>query len=183
MKLYRVFTKIPASDAIREFGGPLYVPREFQGNGRHDIPDDGIIYCALDAVSAIAENIKGFINLTINNDDFKRKGKAVQALAEMAMTGERLIDLRDAKEMVKTKTGPMAIATHDREITKGLCKMIYDKQVDGFIWWSTIEAKWSNVTLFESRVKNKIQVQKIIPLTTAMADVKKAAKLLQIKLD
>lgn len=182
MKLYRIyFKKNQPSDPFTD-GGPFYVPREFQGNGRHDIVDDGVLYCSLDPVSAVAEYLKKYTNLNVDESIFELKTRAQLALAEFQLIQAQIIDLRDVRQMMKTKTGPVSIATHDREITQALSKMLYQQGYDGFIWWSALEAKWSNMTLFENRIKKKLKVVKTMLITGALPVVKQAAATLNIKL-
>ncbi len=182
MDFYRVYFKKAQPQGLFSDGGPFYVPREFQGQGRHDITDDGILYASVDAVSSIAENLKRFINLKLKPDHFVLKGDYKLALARFTLEGANILDLREAKEMVRTKTGPVSIATHDREITQALSRAMYQQGVDGFLWWSTLEAKWTNATLFENRIRKKVKLQQSELLTPALPEVRAAAKALHIQL-
>lgn len=178
MDLYRVFPW--DGDNQRKFvlGGPYYVPRLLQGRGRHDIKEDGIIYASLDPVAAVAEDIQRFRNLQIDNDDFEMPKGLVKALVHFKLSGKpALYDLTDPHQLVTLQLKPATVATHDREKTQQLSKTLYSKKADGFIWWSTLEASWSNITLFESRVTSRLKIQsKIIPLKTSLTYVQEAAK-------
>ncbi len=192
MELYRVFVwdeavKNPYKVGATRFreGAPLYVPKDYQGDGRHDIKEDAIYYCSKEAISAIAEGIKDYRNLSINDDDFRRPNKSRLALAKLALDDKaKLIDFTDANQLVKFNMKPANIATHEREITQALSNSVYNMGAGGFVWWSTLEATWSNVTLFASRVKNKIKIaDNIEPLNVKMKLVREAAKLLGINID
>jgi hypothetical protein len=50
------------------------------------------------------------------------------------------------------------VATHDREATQPIALALYEEGIDGFEWWSTIEASWINVTLFEDRVVERLSL-------------------------
>ncbi len=182
MNFYRVYFKRAQTQGLFSDGGPFYVPREFQGQGRHDITADGVLYASADAVSSVAENLKRFINLKLKPDHFALKGDYKLALAEFTLNNAALLDLRDAREMVRIKTGPVSIATNDRKITQALSRAVFERGVEGFLWWSTLEAKWTNVTLFESRIKPKVKLEQSVLLTPDMPEVQAAARALHIQL-
>lgn len=155
---YRVILFTEKQSHAFEKGGTLYVPREYQGEGRHDLTDEGILYASVEPISAVCESIKRFRNLKIDNNDFIRPDGQKMALVKIALDNINLIDLRDAKVLVKMNFTPADIATSDRKSTQNVSSRVYTKNADGFLWWSTLEAKWSNATLFFSRVSTKLQV-------------------------
>ena len=60
MTLYRCFAWHAAADPAAP-DGPLWFPREFQGEGRHDNPDlFGCLYLADRAVSCVVEQLARF---------------------------------------------------------------------------------------------------------------------------
>jgi hypothetical protein len=60
VRLWRVLPWDPSVPVGRP-GHALWVPREYQGNGRHDAPDRyGCLYLAEVAVSAVAEMLAPF---------------------------------------------------------------------------------------------------------------------------
>ena len=54
--------------------------------------------------------------------------------------------------------------------------------VDGFKWYSAIETKWTNLTLFTSRIENKVSVKKedIQKLNIDLIEVQEACMFLGI---
>jgi hypothetical protein len=66
-----------------------------------------------------------------------------------------LLDLDDPRNLVQRSLRPSGVATTDREMTQPMAVAIYEEGVPGFEWWSTIEASWINVTLFEDRVVDR----------------------------
>lgn len=150
--LYRVFPFLPGSDPSAP-GGVLHVPRERQGVGRHDSPDRyGALYLSRSPVSAVAERIQAFRGQTIGDADLRLRDGAVLALAtfEDDVLGP-LVDLDDPAELVARGLRPSRVATRDREATRAIARGLFDEGGTGFTWWSTLEAAWSNVTLFAER--------------------------------
>jgi hypothetical protein len=164
----------------------LYVPRERQGAGRHDIPSlDGVFYVTLNAASAIAENIQGFRNQSLTDTDFYIEEDKIQALAHIALAeSAALVDLNDPAQLLKRHLKPSDIATGDRALTRRVCAQLHAEGVDGFLWWSSLEASWTNATLFQSRVKKKLKLMgPIQPLTTSLPSVREAAARLRIRME
>lgn len=181
MEIFRVFLVSGSENDPHKKGGPRYRPKEYQGSGRHDIDKDCIFYCSLDEVSAIAESIKRFRNQKLCNEDLKRRDGSYMALAKFELINPILVDLRDAHQIIKINTSPVNIATHDRETTQKLSELIYQKGADGFLWWSTIEAKWSNLSLYCSRIEPKLKLaEPIKALDTGSPGFKAAAYYLNI---
>lgn len=186
LKLYRTFywNDQPIKD-LYPIGAPLYVNRDYQGTGRFDLEDDSVIYCSLDAISSVSEVLSIYRNSKIFNRTFKSKQGYHMAIAEIVVQDElNLIDFRDAHQIIRMKTNPSTIATYDREVTQRLAKLIKEKGLDGLIWWSILEASWSNLALFESKLKLKknIKVTNVTKLSTNVSIVENAADLLNIEI-
>lgn len=150
--LYRVFPLIPGTDPSAP-GGARHVPRERQGVGRHDSPDRyGALYVSRSPVSAVAERIQAFRGQAIGDADLRLRDGAVLALAtfEDGALGA-LVDLDDPAELVARGLRPSRVATRDREATRTIARGLFDEGHAGFAWWSSLEASWSNVTLFAER--------------------------------
>lgn len=139
-----------ASPAAR--GGPLWFPRMLQGNGRHDNPDlYGCLYVSIEPVSAVAEQIQRLIGTSLEEADLLRRGLPLALAAiEFDESGE-LVDLDDPSVLVGEGMRPSQIATNDRATTQAGAAEIFARhaQAAGMRWWSTIEALWPNVTLFD----------------------------------
>lgn len=150
--LYRAFPWLPAA-APSDPGGALHVPRERQGVGRHDSPDRyGALYVSRSAVSAVAERIQAFRGQTVGDPDLGTRDGAILALAAFDDDAlGALVDLDDPVELVARGLRPSRVATRDREATRTIARSLFDEGHAGFAWWSTLEASWSNVTLFAER--------------------------------
>jgi hypothetical protein len=184
LDLYRVFDWDRISRGSKG-GGPLYVPRARQGSGRHDIPQrSGVFYAALSATSAIAEAIQVYRNQTLTANDFELEGNRIQAMARLTLSSaSRLVDLTDAKELAHRSIRPADVATHDRSVTQRLAIAVFNEGADGFLWWSALEASWTNVTLFQNRVTRKLRLaEPPTPLTAELPELRAAARLLRIRL-
>jgi hypothetical protein len=181
---YRVFDWDRVSKGAKP-GGPCYVPRARQGSGRHDIPErDGVLYVALNAVSAVAEAIQAYRNQMVDNEDFEIEGHKIQALSSMESIRKlRLIDLTDPRELARRSIRPAQVATRDRSVTQQLALSLFEERVDGFLWWSTLEAAWTNATLFQGRVMKKLRLSHAVkPLSIDLPEVVAAARHLNIRL-
>lgn len=179
MEIYRVFDWDEKKINNKNLGSPLYIPRERQGNGRHDIPDnDGVFYGSLNEISAISEALHPYINLKITDKIFHFKNGLVQSIARISLVNAKLIDLTKAKDLLKLNISPQDVATLDRRTTRKISYNIYNLGVDGFKWYSALETQWTNLTLYESRIKNKLKLKRenIKPLSLNLAEVQQACK-------
>lgn len=150
--LYRVFRAIPGA-APAERGGPLYVPRDRQGAGRHDEPGRyGAWYAARTPDAAIAEVIQAFRGRDLVDADLALVGGAHQSLAivDDAALGE-LLDLDDPAQLTDRGWRPSRVASRDRSVTQPMAVRAYTDGALGLSWWSTLDAAWTNVTLFAER--------------------------------
>jgi len=150
--LYRLFPWTPGA-AAEEPGGPLFNPRRQQGSGRHDQPGlYGALYVTRRDVSAIAEWLAAFRGQVLTEQDLRRTDG--RTLALVGFDDGRLTDLPDLDEpaeLARRRLRPSGVATGRRPVTQRLAASIYDEGAAGFAWWSTLEASWSNVTLFAER--------------------------------
>lgn len=151
--LYRVFPMLPGA-APADLGGPLFVPRERQGAGRHDHPDAyGALYVSRLALSAVAERIQAFRGQTLADADLQLVDGSLYALARYDDDDiDGLVDLDDPAELSHRTLRPSMVATRNRTSTRAIARHIFEEGAQGFLWWSTLEASWPNVTLFAERV-------------------------------
>jgi len=184
MDLFRLFLWDGKSRGASS-GGPLFVPRDRQGAGRHDIPEtDGVLYGSWVAISTVAEAIKSFRGRTIGGDFFRRPDGLVLAIAPLEPDDRAVIvDLNDPRNLVKRGLTPAKMATFHGQTTQDIARRLYDEGAAGFSWWSALEAEWQNVTLFESRVKKHLKVKDApIVLHARLPEVQEAAQRLVITL-
>jgi hypothetical protein len=175
--LFRLFPWIQGAP-ITEIGGALYVPHLDQGAGRHDNPDAfGALYVSRLPVSPVAERLRNLLGRSVTDQDLVREGARLSLVAIDDRALERLIDLDDPRNLLTRGLRPSRVATRNREDTQPIALALYREGVDGFEWWSTIEASWINVTLFEDRVTDRLTLAgEPEPLTLDHPAVREAAE-------
>ena len=183
MDLFRVFDWDSTSTGRRP-GGPLHVARERQGAGRHDSPGlYGAWYCSGHAVSAVAESIQYFRGQALAGEDFLRVGGSRKALVALRIEpGVDLVDLDDPSVLVRRRLRPSQVATLRRTTTQRIAADIFEGGAVGLLWWSTLDAEWTNITLFHERALPRVSI--VSPpraLSTSMPDVQEAAAHLGIR--
>ncbi len=149
------------------------------------MPDrSAVIYCSKSRVSAVAEVIQGFRGTHLTSRVFLYPDKNVRALAHMVLDDSvPLIDFDDPKELSNHKLKPSQIATMNRQVTQNIARSLFDEGAFGFTWWSTLNASWTNVTLFENRVSEHLSIEgEALALDKQMPEVMEAAKVLNIQL-
>jgi hypothetical protein len=108
-----------------------------------------------------------------------RMGRAL-ALAELQLDdAAALIDLDDPSVLVRERLRPSHVATTDRTRTRADAARLHDAhpQAAGLRWWSTLEASWINVTLFD-RAAGLLRVRAVRHLTQGAEEVAAAARFL-----
>jgi len=164
--------------------GALWVPRIFQGEGRHDNPDIyGCLYLADRPLSCVAEQLAAFRGQRLTASILRRRGLPL-ALAEIALDpAARLIDLDDPVVLRRERLRPSRVATRDRSVTQPEALALYQRHpgIAGLRWWSTWEALWTNVTLFEHPVR-AIRLVRAHELTLQDPAVLEAADLFGLRI-
>lgn len=154
MTLYRCFPwKTTAAGA--EVDGPLWCPRPYQGEGRHDSPDTyGCLYLADRPLSCVVELFASFRGQRLLPSMLTRRGLPL-ALARMELAGHAmLVDLDDPAVLQQESLRPSLVATRQRQVTQPQAHALHRRHPDvaGLRWWSAWEAAWANVTLFDRAV-------------------------------
>jgi hypothetical protein len=155
--------------------GPLWFPRVYQGEGRHDNPDRyGCLYLSASPLSTVVEQLARFRGQRLLPSLLRRRGLPL-ALADLDLDDDaELVDLDDPVVLRRERLRPSRVATRDRQITQpqALALHDHDRRSAGVRWWSTYEALWTNVTLFD-RAAPKLRLRSIRALTptdTVVAD-------------
>lgn len=134
-------------------GGALYVPRDRQGAGRHDSPGRyGAFYAARSAVAAVAETIQAFRGRDLSADDLELAdgSRLTLAMLDDSALGA-VVDLDDPAVLVEKGWRPSGVASRDRTVTQAMAVRAFDAGALGLSWWSTLDASWTNATLFAER--------------------------------
>jgi hypothetical protein len=157
--------------------GPLWFPRPFQGEGRHDNPDVfGCLYLADRPVSCVLEQLAPFRGQRLSAALLQRRGLPL-ALADIELAdGARLVDLDDPKTLARERLRPSLVATRRRSVTQPQALTLFQRHADaaGLRWWSSWEAAWVNVTLFD-RAAPALRLANVAVLTLDHPAVAEAA--------
>ena len=176
MILYRCFAWNAAAEADGR-DGPLWCPREFQGEGRHDNPDlYGCLYLADRGVSAVVEQLARFRGQRLTPALLRRRGLPL-GLAELDLDDAvGLIDLDDPVVLRRERLRPSIVATRERAVTQPQARALHTKRAAGGLrWWSTYEAQWMHITLFDRAIP-KLRVRAVRALTVEDPEVAAAAE-------
>jgi hypothetical protein len=150
--LFRVYRALEgASPEAR--GGPLHVPRERQGAGRHDSPARyGAFYAARSPVAAVAETIQAFRGRDLSPEDLEpADGSRLMLTAYDDSALVSLLDLDDPAILLEEGWRPSHVASRDRALTQAMAVRAFEAGALGLSWWSTLDAVWTNLTLFAER--------------------------------
>ncbi len=177
MRLWRVLPWDPLASA-GEPGDALWVPRAFQGTGRHDAPDRyGCLYLAEAAVPAVAEMLAPFRSTgDLRPELLVRSGRQL-ALVELELDDHAvLVDLDDPSVLATETLRPSIVATSHRGTTQAYAVRQFESHpgAAGLRWWSTLEASWIHVTLFD-RALSSVNVRGVRSLSVDDEPVATAA--------
>jgi RES domain len=167
-------------DAVRpdEPDGPLWCPREFQGEGRHDNPDAyGCLYLADRAVSSVVEQLARFRGQRLTGSLLRRRNLPL-ALAELELPDTtELIDLDSPAILRRERLRPSLVATRERAVTQSQARSLHERhpRAAGLRWWSTYEAQWIHVTLFDRAIR-QLRLNAVRSLTVEDPAVAEAAQ-------
>lgn len=182
MTLYRCFAW-HAGARPREADGPLWFPRMFQGEGRHDNPDVyGCLYVSDRPESCIAEQLAAFRGQRLTRSLLRRRQLPL-ALARLEIADSALlIDLDDPAVLKREQLRPSHVATRRRAVTQPQALELYKRhpKAAGLRWWSSWEALWVNVTLFD-RAAAALEVRDVTELTLDHPNLLDAAEIFGLR--
>jgi hypothetical protein len=183
VRLYRCFAwNRGARDDAAD--GPLWFPRIFQGEGRHDNPDVyGCLYLAARPVSCVVEQLAAFRGQRLAASMLRRRSLPL-ALAEMELEDDAvLVDLDDPVVLGRERLRPSRVATRDRSVTQPQALDLHGRHPDvaGLQWWSSWEALWTNVTLFD-RAAPRLRLIDARELTLEHPVLREAADLFGLRI-
>jgi hypothetical protein len=163
--------------------GPLWFPRIFQGDGRHDHPDAyGCLYLSVSPLSTVVEQLARFRGQRLLPSLLRRRGLPL-GLADLELDEEaELVDLDDPAVLSRERLRPSLVATRDRHATQAQALALFDRHpaAAGLRWWSTYEAGWINVTLFD-RAAPGLRLVSVRALTLADPLVADAAEVFGLR--
>jgi hypothetical protein len=164
--------------------GALWFPRPYQGEGRHDNPAAyGCLYLSEQPLSCVVEQLARFRGQRLTPALLVRRGLPL-ALAELELPdGAVLVDLDEPAVLRRERLRPSGVATRERVITQPQALTLYQKhgEAAGLRWWSTFEAQWLNVTLFD-RAASALRLVSVKVLDVAGDEIAAAAEVLGLRL-
>ncbi|HXH24169.1 MAG TPA: RES family NAD+ phosphorylase [Vicinamibacterales bacterium] len=166
-----------------ETDGPLWFPRIYQGEGRHDNPDlYGCLYAAERAVSSVVEQLARFRGQPMSRSLLVRRGLPLAVAALELPDDLPIVDLDDPKTLGRERLRPSVVATRARAVTQPQARRIFERHAAaaGLRWWSTLESSWINVTVFD-RAAPHLRVADIRVLNLDDALVAEASHLLGLE--
>jgi hypothetical protein len=130
---------------------PLWFPRVFQGDGRHDNPDTyGCLYLSDRELSGVVEQLGRFRGQRLIEPMLVRRRLPLAVAAIELPDGAELVDLDDPAVLRRRRLRPSLVATRDRSITQPQALAVYrETEATGIRWWSIHEALWANYTVFD----------------------------------
>jgi hypothetical protein len=162
-----------------EADSPLWFPRVFQGDGRHDNPDVyGCLYLTDREASGVIEQFARFRGQRLIEAMLVRRGLPLALAALELPDGAKLVDLDDPVVLRRRRLRPSVVATRERAITQPQALAVYrDTDAFGIRWWSIFESLWANYTLFDRAVR-RLRLQDVRRLTLDDGAVVEAADFL-----
>jgi hypothetical protein len=176
--LYRCFAWNERARADQP-DSPLWFPRVFQGDGRHDNPDVyGCLYLGDREISGVVEQLARFRSQRLIEQLLFRRGLPLAVAAIELPDSAEVIDLDDPVVLRRRRLRPSEVATHHRELTQPQALAVYrDTPAVGIRWWSIHESLWANFTVFDRAVR-RLRVQEVRALTLDDGAVLDAAEFL-----
>jgi hypothetical protein len=145
---------------------PLWFPRVFQGDGRHDNPETyGCLYLTDREASAVIEQLARFRGQRLIEAMLVRRTLPL-ALAEIDLADDAdVVDLDDPAVLRRRRLRPSLVATRDRTVTQPQALAVYrDTEAVGLRWWSIHESLWANYTIF-GRASSALAARDVRELT------------------
>jgi hypothetical protein len=146
----------------REPDSPLWFPRVFQGDGRHDNPDVyGCLYLTDREASGVVEQLARFRSQRLIPQMLVRRGLPLALAAIELPDDAELVDLDDPVVLRRRRLRPSVVATRARALTQPQALAVYrETTAAGLRWWSIFESLWANYTLFD-RVVRRLRLQEV----------------------
>ena len=163
--------------------GPLWFPRAYQGEGRHDNPDVyGCLYLTDRELSGAVEQLARFRGGRLVTSLLERRGFPLALAAIELHDRLRVIDLDEPLVLEDNGLRPSLVATRDRSVTQPQALGLYrrHRRAAGLCWWSIFEALWANFTIFD-RAAGALRLVDVRALELDDPAVVEAAELLGLR--
>lgn len=154
---------------------PLYIP---PSSGRHRIDNADlytVLYASAQPAGAVAE---AFASFTPWGDYLLAhpRGAVRRLVAFDVPDTPPLLDLDDARALVRRRLRPSQVVTRDREITQAWARRAWEEaQFAGVQWWSYHDPRWATLGLWAT---DGIKVDTVEDLAATHPAVVEAAEVL-----
>ena len=141
----------------------------------------GCIYGAAEPLSVVAEALAPFRASGDLRDSMLVRSGLRLGLSEIDADIE-FLDLDDPAVLRRERLRPSHVATRNREVTQPWALRLHDAHPDigALLWWSTLEASWQNVTVFD-RAARALKLLRTQQLTVDHPVVREAADVLGLR--
>jgi RES domain len=155
---------------------PLWFPRVFQGDGRHDNPDAyGCLYLTDREASAVVEQLARFRGQRLIEPMLVRRELPLALAAIELPDDAEVTDLDDPVVLRRRRLRPSLVATRERSLTQPQALAVYrDTEAAGLHWWSIFESLWANYTIFD-RAGPRLALQDVRALSLADGAIAESA--------
>lgn len=167
-----------------EQDGPLWFPRQFQGEGRHDNPDTyGCLYLADREVSGVVEQLARFRGQRLVPALLRRRGLPLAVAALELDDSSEVVDLDEPRTLTRERLRPSQVATRRREVTQPGALALFGghPRATALRWWSTYESLWANFTVFD-RAAPRLALREVRELTLEDSALLEAADFFALRL-
>jgi len=161
-RLYRVFPWVPGVRA-RAPGHPLF-SWPVQGAGRIDNPESyRTLYASDSPAGAIAEAFGNHAIWTPQLLQGRRDlASSVRAIAELHAEKVDVLNLDDARELVRRRLRPSTVVIRDRTVTQRWALDIFkEKRWAGVRWWSRYDSRWGAFGLWALAEMRSVKVTRL----------------------
>lgn len=182
MILHRCLAWDQGADAAAP-GGALSFPRSLQGDGRHDAPERyGCLYASEEPLSAVVEELARFAGPALARVDLLRGGLPLALVRLRLAESAVVVDFDAPQVLAAAGLRPSLVATGERALTQAAAEALHTRlgAVAGLRWWSALESRWVNVTLFD-RARDLLTVEAVRVLGLEDAVVQEAARYLGLR--
>jgi hypothetical protein len=110
------------------------------------------VYGATAPLSVVVESLAPFRASGALRESMLTRAGLPLALAEIELDGAVVtLDLDDPELLVRESLRPSLVATRKRSTTQRIAAELFERhpEVGALRWWSTLEASWENVTVFD----------------------------------
>jgi hypothetical protein len=179
--LYRCFAWSERA-RVDQPDSPLWFPRVFQGDGRHDNPEVyGCLYLTDREPSSVVEQLARFRGQRLIEPMLLRRGLPLALAAIELPDDAEVVDLDDPVVLRRHRLRPSLVATRDRSVTQPQALAAFrDTEAAGLRWWSIFESLWANFTIFD-RAGSRLRLVAVRALSPEDAAVVDAADFLGLR--